>query len=154
MSKNTFVRPSLSDLSTRSGTQVILTWESNPKLKGGKKNPQQGHVTKLSTAKVTLSGTGVYASRKVDEGEFSSSDEVQKRKWGTRIGNTCVIEHKGVEYVEFLVDGTPKTTYFLDDKEIPKSDVVGLSDSKRDSNVIICCVKSASVKIMAEEASD
>ena len=146
-----FVHPTLSDLSSRSGSQVTLSWDSTPKLKGGKKNPQQGRVSKISTAKVTLSGTGVYASRKVDEGEFASSDEVKSRPWGTRIGNTCVIEHKGAEYIEFLLDGTPQTTFFLDHDEIAKDDIVGLSNNSRDSKVLICTVKAVNVKLLTED---
>lgn len=145
-----YVRPSLSDLSSRSGKTVRLSWESTPKLKGGKSNTQQGRVTKLSTATVTLGATGVYATRKVDEGEFASSDEVQKRKWGSRVGNTCIIEHKGAEYVEFYVDGTPETSYFLDNAEIRKDEVVGLPDNRRDSNVMIVTVKAENVKLLTE----
>lgn len=150
MSKLQYVQPSLSDLSSRSGNKVTLSWESVPKLKGGKGNPMQGKIRKISTADVTISGTGVYASRKVDEGEFSSSDEVQQRKWGTRIGNTCVIEHNGHMYIEFLVDGTPKSTYKLDGKEIAKDDVTGLNPSKRDSNVLICTVKAENIKLLTD----
>ena len=145
-----FVRPTLSDLSSRSGATVRLSWESTPKLLGGKGNAQQGRVTKLSTAVVQLGGTGIYATRKVSEGEFRSSDEVQPRKWGKRVGNSCVVEHKGAEYIEFFVDGKPETSYFLDSDEIRKDEVVGLNDKPRDSNVMIVTVKAANVKLMTE----
>jgi len=144
-----FVKPSLSDMSTRSGQTVTLSWESTPKLKGGKKNLQQGRITKLSTAEVTLGGTGMYATRKVNEGEFTSSDEVHKRTWGVRVGNSSIIEHKGNEYVEFFLEGKPKTSYFQDGLHIDKADIEGLSTTVRDTKVMICTVKAQNVKIMA-----
>lgn len=147
-----YVRPTLSDLSSRSGDTVTLSWESAPKLKGGKGNAQQGRVTKISTARVTLGATGAYAIRKVEEGEFRSSDEVKSRTWGTRIGNTCVIEHKGADYIEFYVDGKPQTSYFLDSVSIDKDQIVGLPASRRDTNVMIVTVKAANVKILTETA--
>jgi hypothetical protein len=159
MKSNTqLVRPTTSDLSSRSSNKVILTWESTPTLLGGKKNPMQGLITKMSTAEVTLSGTGIYAARKVDEGEFSSSDEVKKRTWGMRVGNSCIIEHNGKMYVEFLVDGTPKTSYLYKNpdtnklEDIKKEDIQGLKPSHRDSNVLICCVPCDNIKILSEQA--
>lgn len=151
-----YVRPTISDLSSRSSKKVILTWESTPTLLGGKKNPMQDLITKISTAEVTLSGTGVYASRKVDEGEFRSSDEVKKRTWGVRVGNSCIIEHKNKMYVEFLVDGTPKVTYLYKNpttdalEDIKKEDIQGLKPSHRDSNVLIASVPCDNIKLMTE----
>lgn len=144
----TFVLPSIADLSSRSGRKVRLSWESTPKLKGGKSNPMQGLVTKLSTAEVTLSETGLYAKRKVMEGEFKSSDEVKGRKWGVRVGNTCIIEHKGAMYIEIIMEGKPKTTYFLGADEIDKDAVTGLQDRDRDSKVMLSTIKAAGVKIL------
>ena len=139
------INPTLDFLSDRSGRKATMSWQSVPKLKGGKNNAQQGLVRKVSTAQVTLSGTGVYAMRKVTEGEFQSVTDVQERKWGTRRGNSCVVDHKGAEYVEFLVDGKPETTYFLGDNPIDKEDIVGLNSRDSDSAVRICCVKAATV---------
>ena len=148
------VNPTLAQLHDLSGVQVTLSWQSYPKLKGGKSNPQQGLVRKVSTAVVTLSGTGVYAMRKVQEGEFKSVVDVQARKWGVRRGNSCVIDHKGSEYVEFLVDSPIKTTYKLGDNDIAKSDVVGLPDRASDSEVKIACVKAENVLVYSEVSDD
>lgn len=144
----TLVRPTISDISRLSGRKVRLSWESTPKLTGGKANPMKDRVTKLSTALVTLGETGAYAKRKVEEGEFSSSDEVQKPKWGSRVGNTCIIEHKGNMYVDLIVEEKPKRTFFLDDSEIDQSEIVGLPKDRRDSNVLYCRVKAENVKIL------
>lgn len=149
--KTQLVRPSVSDLSSRSGNTILLSWESTPTLTGGRKNPMQGRVTKLSTGTVTLGATGAYAIRKVEEGEFSSSDEVQKRPWGSRIGNTCIIEHKGAMYAEFFYEDKPHSTYFLDNVVIAKDDIIGLPvNTRKDTKVLLSTVKAANIKILTE----
>ena len=149
MNKNHIHLPSLSDLANKSGERVIITWESKPELKGGKSNPMLGHITKLTSADVTLSTAGEYANRKVSEGEFKSTDEVKTRKAGTRIGNTCIIENQGHMYVELFLEGKPKTTYFLNQNEINKQNIVGLPVYKRNSNVKILLVKAENVTFLS-----
>lgn len=146
------IDPTPEFLSDRSGAKATISWQSVPKLKGGKSNPMQGLVRKVSTAQVTLGGTGIYAFRKVQEGEFQSTNDVQPRKWGTRVENTCVVEHKGARYIEFLVDGKPKTTYYLGDNEIDKADIQGLTERKDDTAVLICCVKAENVLAFSDPA--
>lgn len=144
------LNPSKDKLSSISGNQATLSWQSIPKLKGGKGNPQQGRIRKVSTAPVTLGGTGVYAMRKLAEGEFDSVTEVKDRAWGTRVGNSCIIEHKGGFYAEFYTDAKPVTTYYLDDEEIAKEDIDGLPESKRDSKVVPVTPKLQNVLVLSE----
>jgi len=141
--------PSLDALAALSGRRVVLSWESKPKLKGGKKNPQQGRVVKVSTATVTLTEPGTYAKRMVKEGEWDSSDEIQGRKWGIRRGATCIIDHKGLEYVESLIEDIPEVDYFLDGKKVDKSEIVGLPESRSDA-VKVMALKPENVRMPAE----
>ncbi len=144
------LNPTVATLSDLSGTFATLSWQSYPKLKGGKSNPQQGLVRKVSTAQVQLGGTGVYAMKKLQEGEFKSLTDVQERKWGERRGNSCVVDHKGAEYVEFYVLDKPVTTYFLGDNSIEKEDVQGLSERPHDSEVIIACIKAENALVLSD----
>lgn len=141
--------PSVDALSALSGRVVVMSWESKPKLKGGKSNKQQGQVVKVSTATVTLGAPGLYATRKVMEGEFDSADEVQKPVWGTRRGASCIIEHKGSEYIEAILDDAPEVDYFLNGSKVDKSEIVGLPASRGDA-VKIMRVKAGNVRMLAE----
>ncbi len=148
------LNPTVTDLENISGTKITLSWQSYPKLKGGKGNPMQGNVRKVSTAVVTLSGTGLYAMKKVQEGEFKSVTDVQERKWGVRRGNGCIIEHKGAEYVEFYVESKPVTTYFLGENTIDKGDITGLNDRPHTSDVVISCIKAENLLAMSDAPAD
>ena len=87
------------ELKKLTGKPVSIVYSSVPKLKGGKKNEQQGRVRKTTNAVVTLGGAGTYGMRKVSEGEYETVAEVKSRAWGVRVGETCVIEHKGALYL-------------------------------------------------------
>lgn len=141
--------PSVDALAALSGRRVVMSWESKPKLKGGKSNPQQGRVVKVSTATVTLTDPGAYAKRMVSEGEFDSADEIQGRKWGIRRGASCIIDHKGAVYVEALIDDKPEVDYFLDGRKVDKSEIVGLPESRSDA-VKVMALKAENVRMLAE----
>ena len=119
------------ELKKLTGRPVSIVYSSTPKLKGGKKNPQQGRIRKTTNAVVTLGSAGNYGLRKVSEGEYETVAEVKSRAWGERVGETCIIEHKGALYLEFYPDGDSHTSYFLDDSPIAKSDIDGLPSSRR-----------------------
>jgi hypothetical protein len=119
-------------------TFVGLDTKTVPKLKGGKKNPMQGRITKV----VTGANTMVFAStdssgyqsmvhkRMEKEGKDPEIFEVGKRAWGTRVGNSCFIEHKGQYYIEVFYMGAGEVSYFLDNEPIEKDDIEGLNESK------------------------
>lgn len=134
---------------TVSGASFIgLDTESVVKLKGGKKNPQQGRVTK----KVTGSQVMVFSNqeqngyenmvqrRLIAEGKDPTSFSVGPRPWGTRVPNLPIIEHEkdGVlkEYLEviFLKAGTSE--YFLDGEPINKKDIEGLEEKEEASTPV------------------
>ena len=136
-------------LSNFKGSQIIgIDTLTIAKLTGGKSNPMQGKVTKLTEGNVVMmftSGKGYYnmVNRRLKKQlndlsipmpseelfERISSDNKftpGKRVWGVRIPDSPFIEHKGEKYLEciFLKPGTPK--YFLDGTEISKDKVQGL----------------------------
>lgn len=120
------------------GTFVSIDMKTVPTLRGGKKNPMLGRVEKLvEGAQVmvfqnkTGSAYGNMVQRRLEkEGKNPYGFELGPRKWGSRIPNTCFIEHHkdGVDkyYMEliFLRPGT--TTYLLDGQPIDPNHIQGL----------------------------
>lgn len=102
-----------------------LSYESAVKLPGGKKNLLQGRVTKVTTGVNCMlfsnqSGSAyqqMVRRRQLKEGK-SPDFEVQPRAWGTRIGNTPFIEHKGKHYLDVIVKNKGTSQYFLDGKPV------------------------------------
>lgn len=119
-------------------TFVGLDTRSTVKLKGGKKNPMQGRVIKVTeganTMIVSASDKSAYESmvrrRMEAEGKDASTFELQPRKWGSRIENTPLIEHNGKYYLECFFMNPGKSKYYLDDVEIAKDDIEGLPEVK------------------------
>jgi hypothetical protein len=108
------------------------------KLKGGKKNPMQGRVTKVTRGANTMVFSTTQCSayedmvkrRMVKEGLDPDTFTVQKRKWGTRVGHTPFIEHNGTKYLECFFISPGKTEYQLDGTPIDPSEIQGLPDTK------------------------
>jgi hypothetical protein len=124
-------------------TLVNLTTLTKVTLAGGKKNSQQGRITKkTSDALVMLypdttdnSYEKMVKEQMVKEGKDPSAWSVGARKWGVRVGNTCLIEHKGSLYLEahYIQKGT--TEYFIDgNNPISLFDIEGLKESKPSQN--------------------
>lgn len=115
-----------------------LTTRTNVKLLGGKKNPMQGRVQKLTEganiivyANSEKSGYAEMVKRRmVKEGKDPSEFQLKPRAWGTRIGQTPFIEHNGKYYFECIFVSPGKTTYLLDGDPISKDDIEGLSKPK------------------------
>lgn len=126
-------------VSSVNGTSFAgLTTRTVPKLKGGKKNPMQGRVTKLTEdANVIIysnSEKSGYADmvkrRMVAEGKNPETFELKPRAWGTRVGKSPFIQHNDKYYFECMFISPGKTSYFLDGEHIAKEDVEGLPESK------------------------
>lgn len=125
---------------------VGIDTESVVKLKGGKKNEQQGRVTKRVTGAQVMVFTNQESNgyenmvkrRLIEEGKDPETFKLGERAWGTRVPGLPIIEHEkdGVvkEYLEviFLKPGT--TEYFLDGQPIEKSDIQGLEDEKEEKD--------------------
>jgi hypothetical protein len=70
------------------------------------------------------------ARRLLAEGKDPASFELQPRTWGERIPETPFISHtkdgETTFYLEVIVLNSGKSSYYLDNAPIAKSDVVGL----------------------------
>lgn len=116
--------------------QMILEVETLCRLTGGKKNPQLGRVTKRYKVIVELAMKNLYLKKML---EIDADFEIGERKWGKRIGNGCMIEHKGKTYMEcFIKDFLSDVTYLLDGQEISKEDIVGFPPSRENHTKIAC----------------
>lgn len=107
------------------GTFVGMDTLTEVKLKGGRKNPLQGRVTKRMTGAQVMcfsnqngSAYEAMVKRRLEqEGKSADDFQLSPRAWGTRIAGTPFVEHNGRHYleviflragaVEFLVDGQP-----------------------------------------------
>lgn len=118
-----------------------LTTLTNVKLKGGKKNPMQGRVTKRTEkANVILfSNTkdngyvSLIRKRMVSEGKDPDTFEPKARAWGKRVGSSPFIEHNGKNYLECFFISPGKTTYYLDGEEIDENDIEGLDKKPKET---------------------
>lgn len=109
--------------------ELILTVETQCRLSGGKSNSMLNRVTKRYDVLVELSKKDLYERRMK---EIDPSFNVSDRKWGKRIENGCMIEHKGSKYIEcFIKELTTGVTYLLDGNVINKEDIVGYKDTPR-----------------------
>lgn len=123
---------------------IGLDTETIPSLKGGKKNPLQGRVTKRMTGASLMVFQNKNANgyenmvRRRLEAEGKNPDfEVGPRQWGERIDNLPIVKHEkdgAVKYyleVIFLKPG--KVQFFLDGAPIDRADVIGLDEKPDDS---------------------
>jgi hypothetical protein len=117
------------------GQRVRLNFMTVPKLKGGKANPDQGRIQKVTTGAIGIlytSGRGYF--EKVNEGliaEGKAPDfEPKPRAWGVRVEGTPLIEHKGKFYLDVVFEHPGETEYFFHDEPIKKEDIEGLEDKK------------------------
>ena len=122
----------------RGTTFAGLTTETKVALKGGKKNPMQGRVTKVTEDSNVIiysnsetSGYGEMVKRRMlKEGKDPSEFQIKPRAWGTRIGKSPFITHKDKYYFECIFVNPGKTTYYLDGEEIDKSEIEGFPEPK------------------------
>ena len=115
------------------GTFIGITTETIPTLKGGKKNPMLGCVTKRTEKSSVMvfqnknsSSYGNMVQRRLEKEGMNVDFELKPRKLGVRVPNTPFIEHKGEYYIEVIFLKSGKTSYKLDNKDIKKEDVIGL----------------------------
>lgn len=115
-----------------------ITTETPVTLKGGKKNPLQGHVTKrLISGNVMIfcnaSSNGyenMVKRRLQKEGMPADSFQLGKRAWGERIPNTPFVFHKGNLYLETIFLKCPtKIEYLVDGKVTEKETIEGMPET-------------------------
>jgi hypothetical protein len=140
----------LENLSDFKGSQIIgLDTVVNVKLTGGKKNPMQGRIKKITEGNVVMifkNGEGYknMVNRRLEkqfddlgmttvelfERIADKNFEPGPRPWGTRIEDSPIISHRGKLYLECIFIKAGKSKYFLDGEEIAKERITGLPDKK------------------------
>jgi hypothetical protein len=118
------------------GTFVGLDTVTQVKLRGGKKNPMQGRVTKLMAGAQVMCFSNTNGSaydamvrrRLEQEGKDPASFELGPRAWGERVPNTSFVEHKSAHYLEAIFLRAGRVEYLLDGQPISKADIEGLDE--------------------------
>lgn len=103
-------------------------------------NPHYGRVTKVMTSAVvmvfqnkTINGYEAMVNRRLAaEGKDPSSFELGPRKWGTRLENLPVVEHKGEYYLEVIFLKPGKVQYFLDGHHVTPDMIQGMRVVEKD----------------------
>lgn len=119
------------------GIFVGLDTETQVKLKGGKKNPQQGRITKRMTGASVMCFANVNSNayenivkrRLMNEGKNADDFVLGERAWGQRIAGTPFVEHNGKQYLEVIFLHAGTTEYFMDGLPIAKANIVGLEEA-------------------------
>lgn len=122
------------------GTFVGMDTETTVTLKGGKKNPQQGRVTKVMTGASVMCFSNTNGSaydamvkrRLTAEGKDPDQFELGDRAWGQRIAGTPFVEHKGDYYLEVIFLRAGTVEYQLDGLTVVAAAIEGLPE-KRES---------------------
>lgn len=138
---------------------VGLTTTTIPPLLGGKANPMKGNVRKhVANSNVMVftnqkqNGYDNMVKRRLDkEGKNPESFKLGSRQWGTRIKNTCFVEHKGALYIEVIFLKAGKVSFTYNSDIISRDDIQGLKAASNgeqgglDDKVIIRTYKVASL---------
>ncbi len=98
------------------------------KLKGGKSNVLQGHVTKLVTGSNVMVFTNKNGSaydamvkRRLEaEGKDPNSFNLSPRAWGVRRQGEPFVDHKGKTYLEVIFLKAGDVSYYVDDKPVDR----------------------------------
>ena len=131
-----FLNPVVSGIS---GTSFIgLDTLTDVTLKGGRSNEMQGGVQKATIGSSVMvfqnkkeNGYANMVRRRLEaEGKNPDSFELGSRKWGVRIDNTPLVEHKGEYYLEVIFLKAGETMYFFNSKPIKKDLITGLETEK------------------------
>ena len=120
------------------GTFVGMDTETPVKLTGGKKNPQQGRVTKQMRGATVMCFSNANGSaynamvkrRLAAEGRDPESFELGARAWGERIAGTPFVTHKGKTYLEVIFMRSGEVQYMLDGEPVSAEQIEGLPERK------------------------
>lgn len=115
------------------GTFISLNTNTDVKLTGGKKNPLQGQVTKVTEGlnvmvfqnKRTHAYENMVNKRLGQEGK-NADFEVGPRKWGTRMEGQPFVEHNGEHYLEVICLGAGTSHYEVNGNPVKAEDITGL----------------------------
>lgn len=123
-------------------TKIAITTETEPKLKGGMKNPHQGQVIKrmeggqvmIFQNKKVNGYVAMISRRLIAEGKDPSTFVLSPRKWGTRREDMPFVDHhvdgEHRIYLEVIFLKPGKITYYLNGMPIKKEFIQGLEDKE------------------------
>ena len=122
------------DANVNGNSFISIDTMTIPKLKGGQKNPLQGKVKKVMVGanvmvfqnKNSNGYDNMVKRRLIKEGKDAENFNISERKWGTRVPNFPVVEHKGNYYLEVIFLKKGKVTYFVNGIPTLPEDIEGL----------------------------
>ena len=114
---------------------IKINTSTVPKLTGGKSNPFKDRVRKITTGANVMvfqnknsNGYENMVKRRLEkEGKSAESFNLSPRKWGERLPNTPIVEHKGAYYLEVIFLNKGVTHYEVDGVKTDPSTITGLS---------------------------
>ena len=123
------------------GTFVGIDTLTDVALKGGKKNPQQGRITKETVGSTVMCFSNTNGSaydamvkrRLAAEGKDPDTFQLGERAWGTRVAGTPFVEHKGAYYLEVIFMHAGETQYLQDGYPIAAELIEGLPEKREDN---------------------
>ncbi len=123
------------------GTFVGIDSITDVPLKGGKKNPQQGRITKETIGSTVMCFSNTNGSaydamvkrRLAAEGKDPESFQLGERTWGHRIAGTPFVEHKGSYYLEVIFMKAGESQYLQDGYPIAPELIEGLPEKREDN---------------------
>ena len=115
------------------GTFISIDTNTNVKLTGGKKNPQQGLVTKVTEGLNVMVfqnlKTNAYqnmVNKRLGKEGKSTEFSVGPRKWGARMEGMPFVEHNGEHYLEVICLGSGHSHYEVNGVPAKADDIEGL----------------------------
>ncbi len=135
------VREIMSD-KVNGATFIALDTETQVKLAGGKSNPLQGRVTKVTIRsnvmvfqnKLSNAYENMVKRRLEKEGRDPESFVLSPRKWGEREQGTPFVTHNGNEYLEVIFLKAGDTHYRVDGIVTPREQIEGLPYDKEEAH--------------------
>lgn len=108
-------------------------------LKGGKRNPHQGRVLKVTSnlnvmvfSNTNCSGYVNMVRRNLEkEGKDPNSFIPQPSQWGKHIANTPLFEHNDKMYVQAIIRKPGKVEYLLDGNPIDPEYIEGFPEDRK-----------------------
>jgi len=104
-----------------------------PVLTGGKSNPHQGNITKVTKnnrvilfATTNTNGYENMINKLLGAEGKTPNFSVGVLPWGERVANLPLISHNGKFYLQAVFLNAGTSEYFLNGKPIDKADVIGL----------------------------
>lgn len=121
--------------SINGNTFAALDCITEVKLKGGKKNPMLGRVTKHTTGNrvqlfTSFKGYKNMVNRRLAAEGKTPDFEPKPLPWGTRIEDSPLIEHNGKFYLQVIFQKGGESVYYLDNQIIDKDKIEGLDEKE------------------------